>query len=76
MATQPEETPFYKRTYNLFGYDIPYWVPILILIVLVALYLYSRNNPGGLQILKFNNSADVAPASAVETPTVIKNIVG
>ena len=36
-----KETPVYKRTVNVAGYDVPYWVVLVVVVlVVVAIYCY------------------------------------
>jgi hypothetical protein len=71
--SEQENTPFYKRTVSVVGYEVPYWL-IMLLILAIAMYFAYTRNVGGIQTFKLNmGQSELAPASSVETPTVIRN---
>jgi hypothetical protein len=69
-----QQIPLYKRTYVVMGYAIPYWV--LFIVVVILLYVIYTKFYKPTQVVSLNMSSnELAPASAAETPTVVKDIV-
>ena len=72
---QEQHVTFYKRTVSVVGYDIPYWLIMLLILALLGYFYYVRTNGGTRNFtLNFRNN-ELAPADSVETPSVVRNAI-
>jgi hypothetical protein len=79
IVNTENQKPRQARALNVCGYQIPYWL-IVVAVVLIAYLAYSKNllpNLGGSSQVKLNLSNSVMQAaSEVSTPEQIRNIIG